>query len=114
MPEHPEPQARNGRLSIRLEAVEIEAIVKSFRESFGKGEIRLFGSRIDPTRRGGDIDLHVIPEGSTKDLGPKRVDFLVRLKHRIGERRIDLVVDRGTERPIDSVAKREGVLLWKS
>jgi predicted nucleotidyltransferase len=113
MSENEERKESKPFSSLRLEPWEIEAIVQSFRESFGRGEIRLFGSRIDPRRRGGDIDLYVLPRDGAKDLGKTRVDFLVRLKGRIGERQIDLVIDRGSDRPIDRVAKEKGVVLWR-
>ena len=44
---------------MRLNEEERKAIVESFRENFGEGRIYLFGSRVDVTRYGGDIDLYV-------------------------------------------------------
>jgi uncharacterized protein len=76
---------------VRLTTQQTQAIITAFLEVFGKGEIRLFGSRVDDSRRGGDIDLYVIPASQDK-LGEARIHFLARLKRRIGEQRIDLVI----------------------
>ena len=45
---------------MRLNNFEVEAIKKSFKEVFKSGEIYLFGSRVDDTKKGGDIDLFII------------------------------------------------------
>ncbi len=43
---------------IRLSDWQINAIKRSAEESFGKGtKVILFGSRVYPEKRGGDIDL---------------------------------------------------------
>ena len=44
-------------------------------------------------------------------MGEKRIAFLTQLKQKIGEQRIDLVIARGTDRPIDKIAMSEGLLL---
>ena len=59
----------------------------------------------------GDIDLYVELEDQP-DSTRKKIDFLVTLKRKIGARKIDVVIDRKQNRPIDRKAKEEGVLLW--
>ncbi|HHH73098.1 MAG TPA: nucleotidyltransferase domain-containing protein [Sulfuricurvum sp.] len=98
---------------MRLSKEEIEAIRRSFSETFQNGVLYLFGSRVDDARKGGDIDLYIVPE-SHSDLAVKKIAFLVNLKKRIGEQKIDVVIDRHKNRPIDSVAKQEGILLWSA
>jgi len=98
---------------MRLSQFQIESIQKVFQDIFQKGEIYLFGSRVDNTKKGGDIDLYIIPK-DLDNLAKKRVDFLVYLKRLIGEQKIDVVIDRGENRLIDYKALRDGVLLWKS
>jgi predicted nucleotidyltransferase len=98
---------------MRLSEEEIEAIRHSFRETFQSGALYLFGSRVDDARKGGDIDLYIVPE-SNENLAMKKITFLVNLKQRIGEQKIDVVIDRHKNRPIDKVAKQEGVLLWSA
>ncbi len=97
---------------MRLTSDEIHAISETFLQTFGSGTIRLFGSRVDDEKRGGDIDLY-IETPVRKELLRKKIDFLVKLKRRIGDRKIDVVIDRGEDRPIDRIAKKEGVLLCR-
>jgi len=97
---------------MRLNNSEIKSIQNAFTTTFGSGEIYLFGSRTNDTLKGGDIDLFIVPE-TFKDLTEKKIDFLVKLKRSIGEQRIDVVIDRGGNRPIDKKAKSTGVLLCR-
>jgi predicted nucleotidyltransferase len=75
-----------------------------------KGELYLFGSRLDDARKGGDIDLYIVIDNRDR-LGEKRIEFLTQIKQHIGDQRIDLVIERGTNRPIDKIAISEGLLL---
>ncbi len=78
---------------------------------FGPGtEVYLFGSRVDDSGRGGDIDLYVVP-GEKDDLFERKTRFLVELWKRLGEQKIDVVLSRDPERPIERVARKEGVRL---
>ncbi|MDP2230733.1 nucleotidyltransferase domain-containing protein [Methylotenera sp.] len=95
---------------MRLSAEAVNVIQDAFLRVFEKGELYLFGSRVDDTRKGGDIDLYVVTDQQNR-LGEKRIDFLAQIKHKIGDQRIDLVIDRGTNRPIDKIATSEGILL---
>ena len=45
---------------MRLDNTEINALKYAFRDF--KGEIYLFGSRVDNNKRGGDIDIIIFPE----------------------------------------------------
>ena len=95
---------------MRLTPEEIDVIKESFMEVFQEGEIYLFGSRVDDALRGGDIDLY-IQTPPVEDLAEKKVDFLVKLKRRIGERKIDVVIARDETRPIERAALESGVKL---
>ena len=75
-------------------------------------EIRLFGSRVDEMKRGGDIDLHIV--GDAAALVPARQGrFRILLQRHVGERAIDTIfMQRGGEAaPIDIVALRDGIIL---
>jgi predicted nucleotidyltransferase len=75
--------------------------------------VRLFGSRVDDSARGGDIDLHVEANGTPAELLDRELRLRARLMRRLGERRIDVVVhgrDRPL-RPIDDHARRTGIAL---
>ena len=78
---------------MRLTKQEIEAIQSTFKEVFKKGDIYLFGSRVDDTKRGGDIDLYIISDVK-ENLTALKIDFLVSLKQKIGEQKIDVVMSR--------------------
>lgn len=99
---------------MRLTQAQIAAIRISVNEVFGSGaKVWLFGSRVDDRRRGGDIDLLVCPAAThvMPSLASK-VRFLNKLEGRIGERKVDVVVEATDDpRPIVRVAHETGVLL---
>jgi predicted nucleotidyltransferase len=90
---------------MRLKNNEIQAIKTTFNAIFKHGAIYLFGSRVDDTKKGGDIDLY-ISTPDKKDLVSKKIDFLVGLKRKIGEQKIDVVLDYKDNRLIDKIAKQ--------
>lgn len=100
---------------MRLKPDQIEAIRQETEHFFGPGsEVWLFGSRVDDARRGGDVDLYVRPSLHAPDLlAAARFAFLASLKRRLGDRRIDLVLQRdgGEELPIHRQAREHGVRL---
>jgi len=75
----------------------------------------LFGSRVDDARRGGDIDLLILLDGSSDNvdmmtLAEKRVRYLVMLEKALGERKIDLITALpGDDRAIVGIAMATGV-----
>ncbi|NOT17947.1 MAG: nucleotidyltransferase domain-containing protein [Sulfuriferula sp.] len=95
---------------MRLNPAEVDIIQAAFRATFHQGELYLFGSRVDDSKRGGDIDLYVVP-AQMQNLSATRIDFLVKLKQGLGEQKIDVVVDRGGNRLIDTIAKQQGELI---
>jgi len=44
---------------MRLSMLEVKAIKQTYDEVFKYGDIYLFGSRVDDTQKGGDIDLYI-------------------------------------------------------
>ena len=90
---------------MRLSEDEVMAIKKAFKEVFGEGEIYLFGSRVDDTKRGGDIDLYIIsPIKDFIELRKRKIDFLIKLYEYIGEQKIDIVISRDKKRLIEQEA----------
>ena len=91
--------------AMRLIDKEIQAIVEVARKIYGQAvEVYLFGSRVDDTKRGGDIDLLLRNQGKRGGI-LERVRFLAELKMRIGEQKIDVVGDYE-----DSPVVREALL----
>ena len=61
------------------------------------GEIYLFGSRVDDTKKGGDIDLFIQTERKKATLQNK-ITFLASLKEKIGAQKIDLLFSKDRTR----------------
>jgi predicted nucleotidyltransferase len=84
-------------LDMRLTKKEIEAIREVTSEVFGdKAKAHLFGSRVNDALKGGDIDLLIQTDRNIPGAEQNRlkIKFLVHLKNRIGDQRIDVVLDR--------------------
>ena len=99
---------------MRVTAVELQAIRDVAPQWFGDGcVVRLFGSRLDDGARGGDIDLHVVAATAAAARLPAEIGFTLALQQRIGDQRIDVVVQAPGEpdRPIDQLAKGRGMIL---
>lgn len=95
---------------MRLSDREIESIRQQVHQADADAEVYLFGSRADPARRGGDIDLLVISD---------RLGFaeLLRLRReildRLGWQQLDLVIRRRDQlnEPFAAMARAQGVKL---
>ena len=91
---------------MRLSLSEIKIIVQLKNKYFGEtSKIFLFGSRVDDSKKGGDIDLYLIPNNQ-ENITSKKIDFLVNLKNIIGEQKIDLILAKNSNRFIESEAKK--------
>ncbi len=100
---------------VRLRDSDVDHIIESFKQHFGKGDhLWLFGSRVDLERRGGDIDLYVETQLPSAEAAAKQTRFVVDLWQRIGEQKIDVVLHvlgESKTLPIYEVAKTKGVIL---
>ena len=101
---------------MRLTPSQVETIRDTARRCFGQdADVWLFGSRVDDTRRGGDIDLYIETDIDTPEASwdaERRV--LGALYMALGEQKIDVVVKRrGDQRqlPIFEVSRAQGVHL---
>ncbi len=72
---------------------------------------RLFGSRLDDQGRGGDIDLLIETHLPADQAVRRQLDLLAELWQVLGERKIDLLLDDGSDLPVLRHARRRGVLL---
>ncbi len=87
---------------MRLTAKEIEIITNVVCDIFGECRIILFGSRLDDSRKGGDIDLFVIAE-EKRDLLAKKIKAVARLERKLGKP-VDILIQRNFEREIEKEA----------
>ncbi len=79
---------------MRLRTAEIQAIVTSAREIYGKDvKVFLFGSRTDDNKRGGDIDLLIRTVSEKKKTVLDRIRLIAKLKQLLGDQKIDVVGD---------------------
>ncbi|MBV5277912.1 MAG: nucleotidyltransferase domain-containing protein [Campylobacteraceae bacterium] len=95
---------------MRLSQRYIAVIKNYFKQFFKNGEIYLFGSRVDDSKKGGDIDLYfVLKEHS--DLFEKKIKFLSRVKRELGEQKIDIIFNTDNTRLIEKEAIQWGIKL---
>jgi len=76
------------RLSESIRSLLLEAL----QESFGPAKVYLFGSRVDDTRRGGDIDIALAAEMTREDFRRKRSAFQRYLLFKDFDLKVDLVL----------------------
>ena len=105
---------------MRLSTDQIQAIRQAATAAFGQGtSVWLFGSRVDDTKKGGDIDLLVCPQAHTaEDANVRQQGFMQKIKmltlleRNLGERKVDLVVEQPQDmRAIVEVAYKTGIKL---
>ena len=96
---------------MRLSTFEITAIKQNAKNIFGDAaKVYLFGSRVDDSKKGGDIDLYVISENQD-NLYEKKIKFLSALDMSLGEQKIDVVIAKDKKRPIEQEAIAKGIEL---
>lgn len=97
---------------MRLTESEIIIIKDAARQLFGSNiKIFLFGSRVDDSRKGGDIDLYI--ETEKDSLLQDKISFLSQLKWDLGDQKIDVLVNAPNieDRKIFHIARQTGVEL---
>ena len=92
------------------------SIIQTFSDFFDSADhLWLFGSRVNDEARGGDIDLYIETHISDRRLlFDKKLAFLSRLQLKIGEQKIDVVINVLSENrnlPIYQEARKTGILL---
>ena len=98
---------------MRLSSKDHKSIKESFLELFQKGDIYLFGSRVNDAKKGGDIDLYIIPAKklSLEERLEKKSKFRLSLENKIGEKKIDIVISKYKKREIELEALETGIKL---
>jgi len=98
---------------MRLTEFEINSIKNTFNDLFVDGKIYLFGSRVDDTKKGGDIDLFIKLnyQLDAKERLNKKGQFRIKLEDTIGEQKIDIIISKDTNRLIEQEAIKNGIEL---
>jgi predicted nucleotidyltransferase len=97
---------------MRLNNYELKSIKNSFISHFDSGKIYLFGSRIDDSQKGGDIDLYIVSDDKNKV--KRKISFLAELKNKIGQQKIDVVLSYDSNRAIESEANKKSYLIYET
>jgi len=87
---------------LRLSEKEIKLIKYKVKSIFGEAVVYLFGSRLDDSKRGGDIDLYVVTQTNENLFSKKR-----KLKMTLEDllyKPIDVIVSTDKNRPIEKEA----------
>lgn len=96
---------------MRLTNEEIHHIKDYVAEVFGReARVYLFGSRVDDTKKGGDIDLFIEADDKTNPL-EKASQLWSKLQFALGEQKIDIIMASDPDRLIEKEARRTGKLL---
>ena len=79
---------------------------------FGENaRVYLFGSRVDDSKKGGDIDLYLEIDDK-QSVFEKKIELLSALRKSLGDQKIDLIInDFSKEKDIYKIAKSTGILL---
>lgn len=93
---------------MRLRAYEIKAIKESVGKLDEHAKVYLFGSRVDDAKKGGDIDLLIFSQILTQEHAFK---ISGRICDKIGEQKIDIVIEKDTSNPFTRVIMKEAILL---
>ncbi|GMT49131.1 MAG: hypothetical protein IEMM0008_0670 [bacterium] len=97
---------------MRLKKDELKWIKILSKKYFGTDcNIWIFGSRVDDTQKGGDIDIFV--ETKLNSTLSDKIVFLRELETAIGEQKVDLIVKTPKSQPKDiyETARREGIVI---
>ena len=99
---------------MRLKKNQQQAIRETVREIFGvDAAVYVFGSRVDDTARGGDIDLLVQLKKPQVSTERKILRLVAKLQRRLGDQPIDVLLQdpESTLKPIHFEAQKTGIRL---
>lgn len=101
--------------TMRLDETQLKVICETFQKYFAQTDhIWLFGSRVDDSKKGGDIDLYIETTYNAVEAVSAKLSFLTDLNFELGEQKIDVVlnlISSKAELPIYDIAKSQGVRL---
>ncbi len=102
--------------NMRLNQWEIQIIKSTVCEVMGEtAKVWLFGSRVDDSQYGGDIDLLIATDlDNLKERALKKSLLWAKLQQGLGEQRIDIILAASIsekQQTIEKIAKRTGTCL---
>jgi len=98
---------------MRLSQEEQSNIKNLAKKIFGEtSKVILFGSRVFDNKKGGDIDLLIENDERNKLTLINKIHFLIELKNKIGEQKIDIVLNYGSKKSIIKTANNTGIQLY--
>ncbi len=98
------------RLSEEYRKIIKETLLKHFGEG---SKFYLFGSRVDDSKRGGDIDLYIETDLDNKKSSEAKIKSYIEMIKEMGEQKIDFVIyiEGNPRLPIHEIALMTGVEL---
>lgn len=104
--------------NLRLDPLEQEKLVSVLARALQKyadARVYLFGSRADPTARGGDLDLLIVSSAAAREQYALRKQLSLAIQEQLGEQHVDIVVSPDlSDKPsaFARLAMLKGVRLW--
>lgn len=93
---------------MRIRSEEVEIIKEAVKRLDPHARIFLYGSRVDPKRKGGDIDLLILSQ-QLKSIDSLKI--LKRIYERMEEQKIDILIASETKDPFVQIALEQGIEL---
>ena len=97
---------------MRLQKQEIQTILQVAKNIYGETvKVYLFGSRLDTTKRGGDIDLLIRTDEAKKGV-LARIRMIAQLKYLLGDQKIDIIGDHEDSIVVQEALQKGVLLVW--
>jgi len=101
----------HGNISMRLSKRLKIIIKKAIKDNFGPVDTYLFGSRVDDSKKGGDIDIAIDVNCTAEDFRVKKIQFISSLLKLGFDLKIDLVQYQQKDKLFSDEIKKNSVML---
>jgi len=95
---------------VRITEQEKNVIIDAVTSADPNAKVWLFGSRVDDSKKGGDIDIAIFSEKIDRDVMQK-IQIRRFICDKIGEQKIDIVTTNSGKEAIFRLAVEEGIQL---
>ncbi len=96
---------------MRLENIVLYKIKEAIYDSFGDVKIYLFGSRVDDTKKGGDIDIAIDTNLDAIEFRRSKIKFLTNLFKKDFHLKIDIVNLNTKDELLKKQIEKDGILI---